>query len=171
VSDLDMVIYFRNGLRRNDFNYEFKQLIQLKPTSFPSIIPLQPSLLPMMVLPRLFSLRGSSEFQICKLMLMTSFVVRSLVRKTPFTFPLLVPRLVACIATSLDTPLLTIARKPTDFQLSLTLAAVSESGTDIEIEIVYNMYRVRRFTTITVCTGCCLWALPPMPYRKLTSHG
>jgi hypothetical protein len=41
----------------------------------------------------------------------------------------------------------------------------------IEIEIVYNMYRMRRFTPITVCAGCCLWALPTMPYRKLTSQG
>jgi hypothetical protein len=39
-----------------------------------------------------------------------------------------------------------------------------------EIEIVYNMYRMRRFTTITVCAGCCLWALPTMPYMKLTSQ-
>jgi cytochrome P450 len=42
---------------------------------------------------------------------------------------------------------------------------------EIEIEIVYNMYRMRRFTTNTVCAGCCLWALPTMPYRKLTSQG
>jgi hypothetical protein len=40
-----------------------------------------------------------------------------------------------------------------------------------EIETVYNMYRMRRFTPITVCAGCCLWALPTMPYRKLTSQG
>ena len=26
---------------------------------------------------------------------------------------------------------------------------------EIQIEIVYNMYRMRRFTTITVCAGCC----------------
>jgi hypothetical protein len=38
-----------------------------------------------------------------------------------------------------------------------------------EIEIVYNMYRMRRFTPITVCAGCCLWALPTMPYMELTS--
>jgi hypothetical protein len=42
---------------------------------------------------------------------------------------------------------------------------------EIEIETVYNMYRMRRFTTNTVCAGCCLWALPTMPYRKLTSQG
>jgi hypothetical protein len=41
----------------------------------------------------------------------------------------------------------------------------------IEIEIVYNMYLMRRFTTITVCAGCYLWALPTMPHKKLTSHG
>jgi hypothetical protein len=40
---------------------------------------------------------------------------------------------------------------------------------EIEIEIVYNMYR--RFTPITVCARCCLWALPTMPYMELTSQG
>jgi hypothetical protein len=40
---------------------------------------------------------------------------------------------------------------------------------EIEIEIVYNMYRMRRFTLITVCAGCWLWALPTMQYMKLTS--
>jgi hypothetical protein len=45
------------------------------------------------------------------------------------------------------------------------------AGIEIEIEIVYNMYRMRRFTTNTVCAGCCLSALPAMPYRKLTSQG
>jgi hypothetical protein len=44
------------------------------------------------------------------------------------------------------------------------------SSIEIEIEIVYNMYRMRRFTAITVCAGCCLWALPTMPFMKLTSH-
>jgi hypothetical protein len=38
---------------------------------------------------------------------------------------------------------------------------------EIEIEIVYNMYRMRRFTPKTVCAGCCLWALPTMPYMNL----
>jgi hypothetical protein len=42
---------------------------------------------------------------------------------------------------------------------------------EIEIEIVYNMYRMRRFTPKTVCAGCCLWALPTMPYMKLTNQG
>jgi hypothetical protein len=42
---------------------------------------------------------------------------------------------------------------------------------EIEIEIVYNMYRMRRFTLNTVCAGCCLWALPTMPYMELTSQG
>jgi hypothetical protein len=42
---------------------------------------------------------------------------------------------------------------------------------DIEIEIEINMYRMRRFTTSTVCAGCCLWALPTMPYMNLTSQG
>jgi hypothetical protein len=42
---------------------------------------------------------------------------------------------------------------------------------EIEMRIVYNMYRMRQFTTITVCAGCCLWALPTIPYRKLTSQG
>jgi hypothetical protein len=42
---------------------------------------------------------------------------------------------------------------------------------EIEIEIVYNMYRMRRFTPNTVCAGCCFWALPTMPYKELTSHG
>jgi hypothetical protein len=42
---------------------------------------------------------------------------------------------------------------------------------EIEIEVVYIMYRMRRFTTRTVCAGCCLWALPTMPYMKLTSKG
>jgi hypothetical protein len=42
---------------------------------------------------------------------------------------------------------------------------------EIEIEIVYSMYRMRRFTTITVCAGCCLWALPTMPYMMLTIQG
>jgi uncharacterized integral membrane protein len=37
-------------------------------------------------------------------------------------------------------------------------------------EIVY-MYRMRRFTTVTICAGCCLWTLPTMPYMKLTSQG
>jgi hypothetical protein len=27
---------------------------------------------------------------------------------------------------------------------------------EIEIEIVYNMYSMGRFTTSTVCAGCCL---------------
>jgi hypothetical protein len=44
-----------------------------------------------------------------------------------------------------------------------------EEHLKIEIEIVYNMYRMRRFTSNTVCAGCCLWALPTMPYRELTS--
>jgi hypothetical protein len=48
----------------------------------------------------------------------------------------------------------------------VTLALVLE----IEIEIVYNMYRMRRFTPNAVCAGCCLWALPTMPYRELTSQ-
>jgi hypothetical protein len=42
---------------------------------------------------------------------------------------------------------------------------------EIEIEIVYNMYRMHRFTSNTVCAGCFLWALPTMPYKKLTSQG
>jgi hypothetical protein len=42
---------------------------------------------------------------------------------------------------------------------------------EIETEIVYNMYRMRRFTTSTICAGCCLWALPTMPHKKLTSQG
>jgi hypothetical protein len=42
---------------------------------------------------------------------------------------------------------------------------------EIEIEIVYNMYRMRRFTTKIVCAGCCLLALPSMPYKELTSQG
>jgi hypothetical protein len=41
----------------------------------------------------------------------------------------------------------------------------------IEIEIIYNMYRMRRFTPNTVCAGCCIWALPTMPYMELTSQG
>jgi hypothetical protein len=41
----------------------------------------------------------------------------------------------------------------------------------IEIEIVYNMYRMRQFTTTTVCAVFCLWALPTMPYKKLISKG
>jgi hypothetical protein len=41
----------------------------------------------------------------------------------------------------------------------------------IEIEIVYNMYRMHMFTPNTVCAGCCLWALPTMPYKKLKSQG
>jgi hypothetical protein len=44
-------------------------------------------------------------------------------------------------------------------------------GTEIEIEIVYNMNRMRRFTPITVCAGWCLWALPTVPYKKLTNEG
>jgi hypothetical protein len=47
----------------------------------------------------------------------------------------------------------------------------SEFVEKYEIEIVYNMYRMRRFTTSTICAGCCPWALPTMPYMKLTSHG
>jgi hypothetical protein len=42
---------------------------------------------------------------------------------------------------------------------------------EIDIEIVYNMYRMRRFTPNTVCAGCCLLALPTMPYMELTSQG
>jgi hypothetical protein len=42
---------------------------------------------------------------------------------------------------------------------------------EIEIEIVYNMYRMRRFSQKAVCAGCCLWDLPTMPYRELTSKG
>jgi hypothetical protein len=42
---------------------------------------------------------------------------------------------------------------------------------EIEIEIVYNMYRMRQFTPNTVCAVCCLWALPNMPYMELTSQG
>jgi hypothetical protein len=42
---------------------------------------------------------------------------------------------------------------------------------EIEIVIVYNIYRMRRFMTNTVYDGCCLWALPTMPYKKLTSQG
>jgi hypothetical protein len=44
-------------------------------------------------------------------------------------------------------------------------------GGEIEIEIVYNMYRMRRFTPHTVRAGCCLWALPTMSYMDLTSQG
>jgi hypothetical protein len=42
---------------------------------------------------------------------------------------------------------------------------------EIEIEIVYNMYRMRRFTPNTIRAGCCLSALQTMPYKKLTSQG
>jgi hypothetical protein len=41
---------------------------------------------------------------------------------------------------------------------------------EIEIVIVYNMYRMRRFTTSAVCAGCCLWAIPTMPHKKLKSQ-
>jgi allophanate hydrolase subunit 1 len=50
-------------------------------------------------------------------------------------------------------------------------AAKAAEDRAIEIEIVYNMYRMRRFTPNTVCAGYCLWALPTMPYKKLTSQG
>jgi hypothetical protein len=130
VNDLDMVSYCRIGLRRSDFDYEFKQLIQLNPTSKkpnelfavphlnqrPSIIHLQPSWLPLLMgLPRLFSPGKTSELQMCQLLLMTLFIVRSLVRKTPFTYPFLVPRLVTGTATSLDTSLLTVAKSQRTF--------------------------------------------------------
>jgi hypothetical protein len=56
-----------------------------------------------------------------------------------------------------------------DHSLQLTGFADAEWANDsTEIEIVYNMYRMRRFTTCTVCAGCCLWGLPTMPFRKLT---
>jgi hypothetical protein len=42
---------------------------------------------------------------------------------------------------------------------------------EIGIKIVYNTYRMRRFTPNTVCAGCCLWALPTMPYMELRSQG
>jgi hypothetical protein len=42
---------------------------------------------------------------------------------------------------------------------------------EIEVEIIYNMYRMRRSTPNTLCAGCCLWALPTMPYMELTSQG
>jgi hypothetical protein len=47
--------------------------------------------------------------------------------------------------------------------------AVVLSMGKFEIEIVYNMYRMRRFTPKAVCAGCCLWALPTMPYKEFTS--
>jgi hypothetical protein len=50
-------------------------------------------------------------------------------------------------------------------------ATVAQIEIEIEIEIVYNMYRMRRFTQNTVRAGCCLCALPTMPYMKLTSQG
>jgi hypothetical protein len=55
--------------------------------------------------------------------------------------------------------------------IAVDVVAVSRWAIEIEIEIVYNMYRMRRFTPNTVYAGCCLWALPTMPYRELTSHG
>jgi formate dehydrogenase assembly factor FdhD len=50
---------------------------------------------------------------------------------------------------------------------------IEGDGNEIEIEIenVCNIYRMRRFTTSTVCAGCGLWALPTMPYKKLISRG
>jgi hypothetical protein len=42
---------------------------------------------------------------------------------------------------------------------------------EVEIEIVYNMYRMRRLTPNTVRAGGCLWALPTMSYMELTSQG
>jgi hypothetical protein len=47
----------------------------------------------------------------------------------------------------------------------------AEGEIEIEIEVVYNMYRMRRFIPNTVRAGCCLWALPTMPFGELTSHG
>jgi hypothetical protein len=47
----------------------------------------------------------------------------------------------------------------------------SSLAIEIEIEIVYNMYRMRRFLSKAGCVGCCLWALPTMPYMELTSQG
>jgi hypothetical protein len=37
---------------------------------------------------------------------------------------------------------------------------------EIEIEIVYNMYRMRRFTPNTVCAGCCLLGPPDYAIHK-----
>jgi hypothetical protein len=42
-----------------------------------------------------------------------------------------------------------------------------DTSEPIEIVIVYNMYRMRRFTPNAVCAGCYLWALPTMPYKDL----
>jgi 8-oxo-dGTP pyrophosphatase MutT (NUDIX family) len=48
---------------------------------------------------------------------------------------------------------------------------LTSSPIEIEIETVYDMYRMRRFTANTVCAGCCLWARPTMPYMRLISQG
>jgi hypothetical protein len=53
----------------------------------------------------------------------------------------------------------------------IRIHAVVGSGRVGEIEIVYNMYRMRRLTPNTVCAGCRLRALPTMPYMELTSQG
>jgi hypothetical protein len=51
------------------------------------------------------------------------------------------------------------------------VAAEEVESLKFEIEIVYNMYRMRRFTPNTVCAGCCLSPPPTMPYMELTSQG
>jgi hypothetical protein len=58
-----------------------------------------------------------------------------------------------------------------DVKLVIVIFKRRQMDIEIEIKIVYNIYRVRRFTTCTECAGCCLWALPTMPFRKLTSQG
>jgi hypothetical protein len=71
------------------------------------------------------------------------------------------------------TSLLTLRTDPPDKLISKTRLDTARilAQIEIEIEIVYNMYRMRRFTPNTARAGCCLWALPTMPYRKLTSQG
>jgi hypothetical protein len=59
---------------------------------------------------------------------------------------------------------------------------VDEGGGAVGGDIVGGGYKLKLklFTTCTVCAGftpkavcagCCLWALPTMPYKELTSQG
>jgi hypothetical protein len=88
-----------------------------------------------------------------------------------FIFCSVTPTLCAAVAAPLRKAC-EVLLKPSGGRSSIAaVTSVSQIEIEMEIEIVYNMYRIRRLTTITVCAGCCLWALPTMPYRKLTSQG
>jgi hypothetical protein len=42
------------------------------------------------------------------------------------------------------------------FEVKQKIEIVIEIEIEVKTKIVYNMYRMRRFATYTVCAGCCL---------------